>query len=102
MVPQYANQRSEPRSLVVCPISVSFESRVIHGIVRDISAGGIFLYLNSTLPLHSMVRFRLRLKDENLSGAGEVIRIEERVPGAAIGVAIRISSYDDAPLSAQP
>ena len=96
MVPQYANQRSEPRSLVVCPVSVTFGSRVIHGIVRDISAGGIFLYLNSRPPMHCKVRFSLRLRDENVSGTGEVIRIEERVPGAAIGIAIRISSYDDA------
>ncbi|HEY6251481.1 MAG TPA: PilZ domain-containing protein [Candidatus Angelobacter sp.] len=95
MVPRHRNQRSSPRTFVVCPISVSFESSVVHGIVRDISAGGIFLYLNFKLPLHSEISFSLRLREQNVSGTGEVVRIEEPAPGAAIGVAIKISSYDD-------
>src|SRR5579864_4854271 len=94
MVLRHRNQRSSPRTFVVCPISVSFESSVVHGIVRDISTGGIFLYLNSKPPLHSEISFSVRLKDQNLSGTGEVVRIEEPAPGAAIGVAIKISSYD--------
>jgi len=97
MVLQHSNERSSARTFVVCPISVTFESRVTHGIVRDISAGGIFVYLNSRPALHTKIDFSLRLKDENISGTGEVIRIEESAPGAAIGVAIRISSYHNPP-----
>jgi len=94
MVHRHANQRSSPRSFIVCPISVTFESQVVHGIVRDISAGGIFLYLNSSPPLHSEIDFSLKLGNENVTGSGQVVRIEEAAPGAAIGVAVRISSYE--------
>ena len=76
----------------MCPISVSFESSVHHGIVRDISATGIFFYVNSKLPLHTNIDFTVQLKDKNITGSGQVVRLEEGVPGAAIGVALKIST----------
>ena len=94
MVLRYVTPRYTPRTPMVCPISVSFQSCTIHGIVRDISAGGIFVYLNSRPPLHTNVDFSLRLQDENVTGSGKVIRIEESTPGAAIGVAIKIYSFN--------
>ena len=94
MVLRYVTPRYTPRTSMVCSISVSFQSCTIHGIVRDISAGGIFVYLNSKLPLHTKVDFSLRLQDGNVTGSGEVIRIEESTPGAAIGVVIKISRYN--------
>lgn len=105
MVLRHPNKRSSPRTMIVCPISVTFQSGVAHGIVRDISTGGIFFYLNSKPQLHSEVSFSVRIKGENISGTGEVIRIEESAPGAAIGIAIKISSYADrtyAPVATHP
>ena len=94
MVLRYVTPRYTPRTPMVCPISVSFQSCTIHGIVRDISAGGVFVYLNCRPPLHTEVDFSLRLDDGNVTGSGEVIRIEESRPGAAIGVVIKISRYN--------
>jgi hypothetical protein len=105
MANRYPIQRSSPRAFILCPISVSFQSCEAHGIVRDISDGGIFLYLNSKPPLSSEITFSLRLKGEDISGTGEVVRIEEPAPGAAIGVAIKISSYNNqphTPIATQP
>ncbi|HKE31852.1 MAG TPA: PilZ domain-containing protein [Candidatus Angelobacter sp.] len=96
MVHSYKTQRSSPRALAVCPISVTFESCEAHGIVRDISEGGIFFYSSSKPPLHASINFSLRLKDKNISGTGEVVRVEQPAPGSAIGVAIKISSYNEA------
>jgi len=92
VVPPDTNQRASARSFVVCPISVSFESSVHHGIVRDISANGIFFYVNSKLPLYTNIDFTVQLKDKNITGSGQVVRLEEGVPGAAIGVALKIST----------
>lgn len=94
----YANRRSTPRSFVVCPISLSFHSGTAHGILRDISAGGIFFYSDFTPPLQMSITFSLRLKDKQITGVGEVVRVEQSTPGAAIGVAVKISSYDESPV----
>lgn len=94
MVLRYVTPRYTPRTSMVCPISVTFHSCTAHGIVRDISAGGIFVYLRAKPPMHTKVDFSLQLQDGNVTGSGEIIRIEESTPGAAIGVVIKISSYD--------
>ena len=94
MALQYVTPRLTPRTFMVCAISVSFQSCTVHGIVRDISAGGVFVYLYSRPPLHTEVDFSLRLQDENVTCSGKVIRIEESTPGAAIGVAIRINRFN--------
>jgi len=96
MAHPYSTQRSSPRALAVCPISVTFESCEAHGIVRDISAGGIYFYSSSKPPLHANISFSLRLKGKNITGTGEVVRVEQPAPGSAIGIAIKISSYNEA------
>ena len=93
----HANQRSSPRSLVVCPISLSFQFGEAHGVLRDISAGGIFFYSNFRPPLQMNINFSLRLKGKHITGTGEVVRVEESAPGAAIGVALKTSSYNESP-----
>jgi hypothetical protein len=56
------------------------------------SAEGIFFYLNSKPPLHTNINFSVRLEGKRITGIGEVVRVEQAAPGAAIGVAIKISS----------
>lgn len=89
----YTTQRSSPRSFIVCPISLTFESGTTHGIVRDISEDGIFFYSNFKPPLQANIHFSLRLKGKNITGSGEVVRVEQNAPGAAIGIAVKISGY---------
>src|SRR5215471_18489115 len=92
MTTAYTHRRSSPRALVLCPIAVTFQSSTIHGIVRDISEQGIFFYLNSKPALNSSISFTLRMPNKSITGTGEVIRVEQAAPGAAVGVAIRISA----------
>src|SRR5215469_813490 len=87
----HTTQRSSKRSFIVCPISLSFESGAAHGILRDISQNGMFFYSNFKPPLQSSINFSLRLGKKHINGSGEVVRVEQSTPGAAIGVAVRIS-----------
>ena len=86
----HPNRRSSKRSSIVCPISLTFQSGTAYGVLRDISAGGIFFYSNFRPPLEMNINFSLQLKNKQITGTGEVVRVEESVPGAAIGVAVKI------------
>lgn len=89
MTLRFPTQRSSPRTLAVCPISISFHSETAHGILRDIGAGGLFFYSNFRPTLGATIDFSLQMKGEHITGRGEVVRVEQSAPGAAIGVAVR-------------
>src|SRR5260370_12250136 len=93
----YTNERSSPRSFVVCPIAIAAPAGTTHGIVRDISTGGIFFYSNFKPALKMNIDFTLTFHDKRISGNGEVIRVEQGLPGAAIGVALKIANCDNWP-----
>lgn len=38
------------------------------------------------------IQFNLQLKDKNITGKGEVVRVEQSAPGAAIGIAVRFNN----------
>lgn len=86
----YTNQRSSPRSLVICPISITTPSGPSYGIVRDISSSGIFFYSNFKPSLEMNLDFNLTLKEKQIAGSGQVVRIEQGAEGAAIGIALKI------------
>ena len=44
------------------------------------------------------ISFSVRLKDKQITGTGEVVRVEEGAPGAAIGVAVKILNSDESPV----
>lgn len=87
----YRNQRSSPRRLIVCPISFSSDAGAAHGILRDISEGGIYFYSNFKPSLGLNIEFSLQLKEKNMTGRGEVVRVEQSAPGAAIGIAVKFN-----------
>jgi hypothetical protein len=89
------NQRSSPRELIVCPIAIEVAEGTVHGIVRDISAEGIFFYSHFKPVLHMNVAFVVQVKGKNIRGTGKIIRIQEAAPGAAIGIAVKVSGWDD-------
>ena len=89
---RFPNQRSSPRTLIVCPITISSNTVKAHGILRDMSEGGIFFYSNFKPSLGMNIEFSLQLKDKNITGRGEVVRVEQNAPGAAIGIAVKISN----------
>ena len=95
MLATQVNKRCNPRSLVIFPISITgADGRETHsGIVRDISKEGIFFYSNYKPQLQEIITFVLHMSDNNkISGTGQVLRIEQKVPGAAVGVAVKIRS----------
>ena len=102
MVPHPTKQRSSPRSLVLCPVSISFQHETANGILRDISAGGIFFYSNFHPPLDARIDFIVQLKDKKIRGTGKVVRVEQSMPGAAIGIALHFSTQDVTTETAQP
>ena len=91
----HSTRRSSPRAFIVCPIALTCEAGTAHGILRDISENGMFVYSNFRPQLESTTNFSLRLGEKEIRGSGEVIRVEQRSPGAAVGIAVRISSYQD-------
>jgi len=94
----HPNRRSSKRSSIVCPISLTFKSGTAYGVLRDISAGGIFFYSNFRPTLEMNINFSVRLKNKQITGTGEVVRVEGGEPGAAIGVAVKILSSDESPV----
>lgn len=95
MASRHTNQRSSPRAFVLCPISIELESGSAHGIVRDISADGIFFYSNFKPTLNMHVHFVLRVKGKNIRGRGKIVRIQQGTPGSATGIAVKLSDWDD-------
>ena len=94
MLAPNVNQRCNPRALVIFPISITGnDGAAIHaGIVRDISKDGIFFYSNYKPKPHETITFILHMSGSKISCTGRVARIEEKVPGAAVGVAVKIES----------
>ena len=88
------NKRCNPRSLVIFPISITgADGRETHsGIVRDISKDGIFFYSNYKPQPQEIITFVLHMSDNKISGTGQVLRVEQKAPGAAVGVAAKIQS----------
>jgi hypothetical protein len=88
----YKRQRTSPRFFVMLPILITSragaEPRV--GITRNISKNGIFFYSNLTPKLHSNIDLMLQMSGVRISCTGEVVRVEDGRPGAAVGVAVKI------------
>jgi len=92
MLAPQVNKRCNPRSLVIFPITITAENgRETHsGIVRDISKDGIFFYSNYKPQPQEIITFVLHMSDNRISCTGQVLRVEQKAPGAAVGVAAKI------------
>jgi len=60
------------------------------GITRDLSKNGIFFYSNVTPKLHSNISLVLQVNGARIPCSGEVVRVQDAAPGAAVGVAVMI------------
>jgi hypothetical protein len=92
MCAYHVDQRSSPRAFVIFPISISPESgaRPHTGIVRDISKEGIFFYSNYNPQLQQTISLVLHLNNVEIECTGKVVRVEQKAPGAAVGIAVKI------------
>ena len=90
---EYTYTRSSPRAFVILPVTVSFGDETQHypGIIRDISQDGIFFYCDVKPELQSQVNLIVRVGSAAaIAYKGKVVRIEEPLRGAAVGIAIQI------------
>lgn len=94
MLAPQVNKRSTPRSLVIFPISITKTNggETHSGIVRDISKEGVFFYSNYTPQPQDVISFVLHMSDNKIMCTGQVLRVEHKAPGAAVGIAVKIQS----------
>jgi PilZ domain len=90
--------RSERRYSVQQPALVrpqGGDGGEVASVTRNISAHGLLLQCETIIPLHSKLEVTVHLPNGlPLKGAGEVLRVEQPSPGAALLVALKC----DAPL----
>lgn len=90
------NTRANSRTLLILPVSIGF-ARVEHaGVIRDISASGLFLFSNFTAPVGEEIELHLTLPapaspPRRVSYRARVVRITTGVPGAAVGIGLTLN-----------
>jgi len=90
------DKRKEERVPATLPVNVGTAA----GIVRDVSASGIFFEIDADYTLGSSINFAVKLDTPsgcmNLKCLGEIVRIEPRESRVGVGVKIRESSMEAA------
>ena len=85
----HKNKRREERVPAMLPVDVENAA----GIVRDVSASGIFFEIDAKYTLGSSISFAVKLDtpsgDMNLKCRGKIVRIEPRE--TRVGVAVEIT-----------
>lgn len=91
-------QRASRRTLVVAPCVIFFREERHIGLIRDISATGLFAYSNFTPTVGETLRIVLTEKSEagtkTVTCHGVVVRVESKGTGAATGIAFRVAGYE--------
>jgi len=68
------------------------------GLIRDISATGLFAYSDFTPEIGDGVRVVLTERTEGgtktISCSGVVVRVESKAAGAATGIAVQVGGYE--------
>jgi PilZ domain-containing protein len=90
------DKRKEERVSATLPVNVGSTA----GIVRDVSASGIFFEIDANYTLGSSISFAVKLDTPsgymNLKCLGEIVRIEPRESKVGVGVKIRESTMEAA------
>ena len=85
----HQNKRKEERVSTLLPVDVENTA----GIVRDVSASGIFFEIDAKYTLGSLITFAVKLDTPsgfmNLKCLGKIVRIEPR--DSRVGVAVSIT-----------
>ena len=89
---QHWGRRTTPRIFAMLPIFISAHAGADPrpGITRDLSKNGIFFYSSVTPKLHSNISLVLQANGARIPCSGEVVRVQDTAPGAAVGVAVMI------------
>ncbi len=92
----WPKQRAASRTLVVLSATVQFQGKGHVGLIRDISREGMFVYSDFTPKVGETVRVEIKEKDKSSDRvlcSGTVVRVESKSSGAAVGIALKITSY---------
>jgi hypothetical protein len=73
----------------------------VHAKTRDVSASGVFFYVNVEIREHSEIEFTMTLPPEltrtaaiRVSCKGKVVRVQNDAATGRVGIAAAIHSYD--------
>jgi len=96
--PLQPDQRRATRYLITASADIKHDSGKHVGLVRDLSATGLFVYSNFKPSCGDELQLQIglwNLTAEKIAVTcrGKVVRVEQPASGAAIGIAISISSY---------
>jgi hypothetical protein len=88
------NRREKSRTLLILPVSIGVGYTQHQGIIRDISASGMFLFSDFTPPIGAEIELNLKpptsTKYPRLTYRAIVVRVTAGVAGAAIGMGLSL------------
>src|SRR4051794_23196121 len=104
MAPNPSDLRNTRRFSLKLPLSVKFaegDVQTVTAQTKDVSARGVFFYLNSDVAEGSPIEFTLTLPPEitltesiRVRCTGKVVRVDQGAPGTQVGIAAAIDQYD--------
>jgi hypothetical protein len=104
MAPNPSDLRNTRRFSLKLPLSVKFAEGQVQTVTaqtKDVSARGVFFYLNSDVAEGSPIEFTLTLPPEitltesiRVHCTGKVVRVDQAGPGTQVGIAAAIDQYD--------
>ncbi|MCU1311348.1 MAG: type pilus assembly PilZ [Candidatus Angelobacter sp.] len=105
MAPNTSDLRNTRRFSLKLPLTVKFAEGTEQSVsaqTKDVSARGVFFYLNSDVAEGSPIEFTLTLPPEitltesiRVHCTGKVVRVDQNGgPGSQVGIAAAIDQYD--------
>ena len=98
------DQRTTRRFSLRLPVSVKFANGGVPEVsaeTRDVSARGVFFYMDSKVTEGSPIEFTLTLPPEitltesiRVRCKGRVVRVDQGAPGSQVGIGAVIDQYD--------
>jgi hypothetical protein len=94
MIGAHGDQRRALRLLTTASAAVYFNDERHVGLVRDLSATGLFVYSDFTPAIDTELKLTIQLSRDDKKTAlficqGKVVRVESSINGAAIGIAVK-------------
>lgn len=99
MLDTHCNRRENSRTLLILPVAIGLGYGEHPGIIRDISASGMFLFSNFRSPIGAeIVTLTLppSTEPQRVTYCGRVVRLTTGVTGAAVGIGLSLSGTSPA------
>lgn len=94
MLGTHGEQRRALRLLTTAPAVIYMDGERHVGLVRDLSASGLFVYSDFTPAIDTELQLTIRLSSDDKKTSlfickGTVVRVEDSNKGAAVGIALQ-------------